>query len=133
MPAADPDLSLRQAAVARARELINAYDDLVPLARLREGFQFGGARVSFGSFQRGIHRGRDQLGAAALTLTTSFNDPYADTFDEAGALFTYAYRAGPIDQPDNHALRVRTPDAARLLPRTRAGSVLGCRARVRHG
>lgn len=105
MPAADPDLSLRQAAVARARELINAYDDLVPLARLREGFQFGGARVSFGSFQRGIHRGRDQLGAAALTLTTSFNDPYADTFDEAGALFTYAYRAGPIDQPDNHALR----------------------------
>jgi putative restriction endonuclease len=32
-------------------------------------------------------------------------DPYADTFDEAGALFTYAYRAGPIDQPDNRALR----------------------------
>jgi len=77
---------------------------LVPLARLREGFEFEGARVSFGSFQR-RHRGRHQLGPAALTLTTSFNDPYADTFDEDGALFTYAYRAGAIDQPDNRALR----------------------------
>jgi putative restriction endonuclease len=96
---------MRQAAVARARQLADAYDDLVPLARLREGFQFEGARITFGSFQRGIHRGRHQLGPAALTLTTSFNDPYADTFDEAGALFTYAYRAGAIDQPDNRALR----------------------------
>jgi hypothetical protein len=77
----------------------------VPLARLREGSVYEGRRVSFGSFQRGIHRGRDQRGPAALTLTTSFNDPYADTFDEAGALFTYAYRAGSIDQPDNRALR----------------------------
>jgi len=105
MPPADPDLPLRQAAVERARELAALYDDLVPLARLREGFRFGGARASFGSFQRGIHRGREQSGPAALTLTTSFKDPYADTFDEAGALFTYAYRAGPIDQPDNRALR----------------------------
>jgi putative restriction endonuclease len=105
VPDADPDLPLRQAAVARARQLAELYDDLVPLTRLREGFGFGGVRVTYGSFQRGIHRGREQRGPAALTLTTSFNDPYADTFDEAGALFTYAYRAGPIDQPDNRALR----------------------------
>jgi hypothetical protein len=83
------------------------YDELVPLPRLREGFIFDGARVSYGSFQRGIHRGREQLGPAALTLTTSFKDPYADTFDAAGALFTYAYRAGSIDQVDNRALRAR--------------------------
>jgi putative restriction endonuclease len=105
VPPVDPDLPLRQAAVARARQLAEIYDDLVPLAQLRAGFRFGGARVSFGSFQRGIHRGREQRGPAALTLTTSFKDPYADTFDEAGALFTYAYRAGAIDQPDNCALR----------------------------
>ena len=105
MPAVDPDLSLRQAAVTRARELAEAYDDLVPLPRLREGLVVGGQRVSFGSFQRGIHRGREQRGPAALTLTTSFNDPYADTFDEAGALFTYAYRTGSIDQPDPRAPR----------------------------
>jgi putative restriction endonuclease len=103
--AVDPDLPLRQAAVAHARALAQRYDELVPLPRLREGFVFDGARVSYGSFQRGIHRGREQLGPAALTLTTSFKDPYADTFDAAGALFTYAYRAGSIDQADNRALR----------------------------
>ena len=105
MAAADPDLPLRQAAVTGARQLAQDYDDLVPLARLREGFALDAGRVSFGSFQRGIHRAQIQRGPAALTLTTSFNDPYADTFDQAGSLFTYAYRAGPIDQPDNRALR----------------------------
>jgi len=105
VPSADPHLSLRQAAVARARELAQTYDDLVPLARLREGFGFDGERVSFGSFQKGIHRSRSQRGAAALTVTTSFKDPYADAFDEAGSSFMYAYRSGPVDQADNRALR----------------------------
>jgi putative restriction endonuclease len=105
VPSIDPDLALRRAAVARARELLQAYDDLVPLGLLREGFQFDGERVSFGSFQKGIHRSRLQRGSAALTVTTSFTDPYADAFDQAGALFTYAYRAGPVDQTDNRALR----------------------------
>ncbi|HET6549780.1 MAG TPA: HNH endonuclease [Solirubrobacter sp.] len=113
MAPVDPDLALRQEAVARARQLAQHYDDLVPLTRLREGFEFAGTRVSFGSFQRGIHRAQIQDGPAALTLTTSFKDPYADTFDQAGALFTYGYRTGPIDQPDNRALRaayeLRTP------------------------
>jgi hypothetical protein len=59
----------------------------VPLARLREGFRFGGERVNFGSFQKGIHRSQLQRGAAALTLTTSFKDPYADAFDTAGGSF----------------------------------------------
>ena len=101
----DPDIPLRQAAVARARELAQIYDDLVPLTRLGEGFQFGGERVSFGSFQKGIHRSRLQRGPAALTLTTSFKDPYADAFDEAGGAFMYAYRSGSVDQADNRALR----------------------------
>jgi hypothetical protein len=52
VPPADPDLELRRAAVKRARELAQAYGDLVPLDRLREGFQFGGQRISYGSFQR---------------------------------------------------------------------------------
>jgi putative restriction endonuclease len=111
--AVDPDLELRQAAVARARELARQYDDLVPLPRVREGFIYDGTRVSFGSFQKGIHRSQVQRGPAALTLTTSFKDPYADAFDATGALFTYAYRSGPVDQADNRALRaafeLRTP------------------------
>jgi putative restriction endonuclease len=80
---------------------------------LREGFRFGGERVSFGSFQKGIHRSQLQRGAAALTLTTSFKDPYADAFDTAGGSFMYAYRSGSVDQADNRALRaafeLRTP------------------------
>lgn len=105
MREADPDLPLRRAAVEQARQLAERYDDLVPLARLRQGFMFDGERVSYGSFMRGIHRARNQRGPAALTLVTSFNDPYADAFDQAGATFTYAYRAGSLDQPDNRALR----------------------------
>jgi putative restriction endonuclease len=105
MPVVDPDLVLRQAAVTCARELAKTYDDLVPVGRLREGFRFDGQRVSFGSFQKGIHRSQLQRGAAALTVTTSFKDPYADAFDEAGGRFMYAYRRGPVDQADNRALR----------------------------
>jgi hypothetical protein len=105
MAALDPDLALRRSAVARARELAQLHDDLVPIDRLRDGFVFEGRRVSFGSFQKGIHRAAIQRGPAALTLTTSLRDPYADVFDEASASFTYAYRAGPIDQADNRALR----------------------------
>ncbi len=113
MPATDPDLPLRQAAVTNARKLAEVYDNLVPLARLRTGFEFDGQRVSFGSFQKGIHRAQVQRGPAALTLTTSLKDPYGDAYDEGGALFTYAYRAGTLDQADNRALRaafeLRTP------------------------
>lgn len=105
MPSADPDLAIRQAAVAQARELAQFYDDLVPLSRLRQGFQFNGERVSFGSFQKGIHRSRLQRSPAALTVTTSFKDPYADAFDEAGQSFMYAYRSGSVDLADNRALR----------------------------
>ncbi len=85
----------------------------MPLARLRDGFWVDGERVSFGSFQKGIHRSQLQRGNAALTVTTSFKDPYADAFDEAGGSFMYAYRSGPVDQADNRALRaafaLRTP------------------------
>jgi putative restriction endonuclease len=109
----DPDLVLRQEAVAHARRLIQAYDDLVPIDRLREGFYFEGQRISFGSFQKGIHRSRAQRGPAALTLMTSLKDPYEDRFDEDDAAFRYAYRSGAIDQADNRALRaafeLRTP------------------------
>jgi putative restriction endonuclease len=103
--ALDPDLGLRRSAVARARELAQLHDDLVPIERLREGFIFEGRRVSFGSFYKGIYRAAIQRGPAALTLTTSLQDPYADVFDETSASFTYAYRAGPIDQADNRAMR----------------------------
>src|SRR5688500_14760867 len=95
MPPNDRDLELRQAAVAAAR----------------------GHRVRFGSFQKGVHRSRIQQGPAALTLTTSVRDPYADRFDAAGGRFSLAYRAGAADQPESCApIGLRAPSAARVLP-----------------
>src|SRR4051794_23279645 len=131
---ADPDLPLRQAAVEAARRLARDYDDLVPLERLREGFSFESERVSFGSFQRGIHRARVQHGPAALTLVTSFKDPYADTFDQAGAQFDLRLpgrRDRPAGQPGAPG-GVRPADPARVLPRARTEPVPGGRPDVRH-
>ena len=105
----DPDLALRQAAITRAQGLSSAYDDLVPLAALREGFEFRGQRISFGSFYKGIHRPKEMQGAGALTLMTAAEKPgrprpYEDEIDEQGGAILYHYRAGALDQPDNRAL-----------------------------
>lgn len=109
MVTVDPDLALRQAAITRAIELRTAYDDLVPIRALRQGFHFRGQRISFGSFQRGIHRPAQMRGTAALTLMTAPPAPgkvrpYDDVFEPEGPII-YHYRAGAVDQADNRALR----------------------------
>ncbi len=104
MPPTDPDHELRVAANERARQLSQAYDDLVPIAALREGFTFGGERVSFGSFYSGIYRAAKQVGPAALTLVTSAASPYEDEIDEETGAIVYAYRAGSLEHADNRAL-----------------------------
>jgi putative restriction endonuclease len=106
----DPDHELRVAANQRARELAQRYDDLVPVEALRRGFEYGGERVSFGSFQRGIHRPRQMRGPAALTLVTAPRVPgkrpaYDNELDVESRAIVYHYRAGAIDQADNRALR----------------------------
>jgi putative restriction endonuclease len=105
----DPDLAMRQAAITRALELKERYDDLVPRAAILEGFEFRGQRISFGSLQRGIHRPRQMRGPGALTIITAppvpgKERPYADVFEDDGPVI-YHYRAGAPDQPDNRALR----------------------------
>lgn len=92
------------------RLLAQRYDDLVPRSVLLDGFPFEGQRISFGSFQKGIHRPRQMRGAAALTLVTAARVPgkrpaYDDELDLEGRAIVYHYRAGPIDQADNRALR----------------------------
>jgi putative restriction endonuclease len=105
----DPDLALRQAAMSRAMDLRDAYDDFVPLAALREGFRFRGERIAFSSFQKGIHRARQMQSAAALSVLTAFPKPgrpapYEDELDEDAGVILYHYRAGSVDQADNRAL-----------------------------
>ena len=70
---------------------------------LDAGFPFGGRRVPFLSYMKGIHRAAAQTGPAALSIVTSAASPYGDQETVDGVL--YAYRAGAIDQPDNRALR----------------------------
>lgn len=109
-PPRDPDQELRKAAHARARELGHRYTNIVPVEALREGFAYDGQRISFGSFYKGIHRPKEMRGPAALTLTTAAalpgkERPYDDEIDTDERTILYHYRSGPIDQPDNRALR----------------------------
>jgi putative restriction endonuclease len=115
-----PDHALRAAAIGRARELARAYDDLVPLHALREGFTYDGRRISFGSFMKGIHRPAEMHGQAALTLVTAARRPgkrapYEDELDAEGGAILYHYRAGDIDQPDNRALRAAYDEQVPLI------------------
>jgi putative restriction endonuclease len=69
---------------------------------LDAGFPFRGHRVPFLTPYKGIFRARGQTGPAALSINTSYDSSYDDQDTEDG--FLYAYRTGPIDQPDNVAL-----------------------------
>lgn len=114
----DPDFELRQAAFARIRELSIRFDDIVPISVLREGFEFAGERVSFGSFYSGIFRPKQMRGPAALCLVTAppkdgLRAPYADGYDENTDQFVYHYRSAAADtatarlqaEADNRKLR----------------------------
>ncbi len=92
-----------------------AFNDIVPLRVLREGFPFEGRQVSYGSFMKGIHRAKEQRGPAALTLFTAINGPYDDFEDVEGGAVHYRYRAGSIDQPDNRNLRAAKDLQAPLI------------------
>jgi putative restriction endonuclease len=78
-------------------------EDIPYTGGLARGFPFRGVRVPFLNRQKGIYRAAAQSGPAALAIQTSANSPYDDEILPDG--FLYAYRAGPIDQSDNRALR----------------------------
>jgi putative restriction endonuclease len=106
------DEDVRTSCFARLAVLQAYHGDELPYAGvLAMGFPFRGRRVPFLNRFKGIHRARDQRGPAALSIQTSVESPYDDAASDLG--FTYAYRAGSIDQPDNRALReayrLRTP------------------------
>jgi putative restriction endonuclease len=120
------DMDLRRAAMDHVRSLSRVFDDIVPVAVLREGFAFEGERVSLGTFFSGIYRPRVMRGPAALTLTTAppksgREAPYDDGFDEATQSFIYHYRTAKTDslealraaEADNRAL---TAAAALTVP-----------------
>lgn len=98
------DEHLRSACFASLDVLCAQFGEDVPYrGGLDRGFPYAGARVAFLSPQKGIFRARGQTGPSALSINTSAKSPYDDEAVPEG--FYYAYRAGPIDQPDNRALR----------------------------
>lgn len=99
------DEALRIACFSRLAILEAQFGEELPYrGGLQHGFPFQGERVPFLSPQKGIFRARRQRGPAALSITTSFSGgPYADVETDEG--FVYSYRDGPIEQPDNVALR----------------------------
>lgn len=89
----------------RALDVLRAQmgDELPYAGALDQGFAWRDRRVPFLSTQKGIFRAAVQTGPAALAVQTSAKSPYRDSETDDG--FLYDYRAGPIDQADNRALR----------------------------
>jgi putative restriction endonuclease len=104
MPAFDPDESLRAACFAALQRLCKQFGEDVPYrGGLERGFMFDERKVPFLTPAKGIFRAACQRGPAALSINTSCKSPYDDASTPSG--FSYAYRRGSIDQPDNRALR----------------------------
>ncbi len=78
-------------------------DELPYRGVLDSGFHHTRGSIPFLNYQKGIYRASAQRGRAALSINTSYRSPYHDKETPLG--FLYAYRDGPIDQPDNKALR----------------------------
>jgi putative restriction endonuclease len=98
------DDDVRSSCIASLDVLCAQYGYDVPLrGALDQGFPFRGRRVPFLNPMKGIHRAAAQQGPAALAIVTSAKSPYGDRETPDGVL--YAYRDGPVDQPDNRALR----------------------------
>ncbi len=105
-------------ALGHVRELQRRYDDLVPVLALRDGFQFHGQRVSFGSFFSAIFRPKETTGPAALALVTTAPTagrpaPYEDEFDGAAGRSTYRLR--DPQGATQAALRQADPDNRALI------------------
>lgn len=104
MVKAERDEGVRTACFLALDLLRERFGDELPYqGGLDQKFWYEGIRVPFFQRMKGIHRARIQAGRAALAVLTSYKSPYGDEETEDG--FLYDYRAGSIDQPDNHALR----------------------------
>jgi putative restriction endonuclease len=109
-----PDDALRASCFASLDVLCATHGEDVPYpGGLDAGFAYRGRRVPFLSTQKGIFRAAAQEGDAALAIQTSARSPYDD--EETPDGFFYAYRDGPLDQPDNRALRAAYAQQAPLV------------------
>lgn len=102
----DYDLRLRLAVFERIEQLRHEHGGLVPSHLLNEGIRFEGQRVPIWNQQRGIHKpaalGPD---GAALTIQTSFRDPYEDRLNPDDDRLLYKYQGRDPNNADNRSMR----------------------------
>lgn len=102
----DSDLRLRLAVFDHVSRLRHEHGGVIPSGRLNEGLVFDGRRVPIWSQQRGIYKpvilGRD---GAALTIQTSFRDPYDDRHNPDDDKLLYRYQGRDPEHSDNRAMR----------------------------
>lgn len=100
------DEEVRAAALAKARQLRDAYGGRIPAAALMEGVIVRGERVPLRNPGKGIHKpgvlGRD---GAALSICTSYDSPYNDVHDLDEGQIHYKYQGTNPNSLDNVALR----------------------------
>lgn len=104
-PAINDD-NIRALALAKVRELREVYGGRIPRSALEEGITIDGQRVPIWNRYKGIFKpAASGPTAAALSIHTSVDSPYADKHDIEGATITYKYRGTDPFHPDNVGLR----------------------------
>jgi putative restriction endonuclease len=105
MPSFSDD-EVRAAALAKVRQLRDAYGGRVPRVALMEGIVLHGERIPLWNHQKGIFKPR-ALGpnGAALSIQTSIASPYNDVHDAGEGRIHYKYQGSDPDHHDNVALR----------------------------
>ncbi len=116
----DPDFHVRLAAIDHLHALQLRYEDMIPRREILRNLPVDGQSYALFNPQAGIHRPRLFRGPAALTIVTAAPHagrppPYDDAFDAASGTIVYSYRAGPIDSPDNRALRAACIEQVPLI------------------
>ncbi len=105
--------SIRKAAFDWAEEMTALHGDVLPHFLIKQGFSFRGERVCLISRQ-GIFK-PTQIQHYPLTISTTPNSPYKDTFAPQGDLLLYRYRGTDTNFYQNRGLRDAMRDRIPLI------------------
>jgi len=110
----DPESAVvRSSAFAWLREQLNRLDDTLPRSLLEQGFEHQGGRVRLVGPQ-GIFKPA-QISYYPLSITTTTNSPYSDSFDTSGDYLLYSYRGTDPQFHENRRLRDSMRDRVPLI------------------
>lgn len=105
--------AVRTSAFAWMRVQTVRQDDTLTRAALEQGFEHQGNRVRLVGPQ-GIFKPA-QINYYPLSITTTTNGPYADSFDAGGMYLLYSYRGTDPDFHENRRLRDAMRDSIPLI------------------